>query len=456
MANDILDILDTHLEKVRSMLQPMYETSTVLADMIGNTGETVKVSRYLYRIPLKLYPSGIFSKYTANAGVLGRGNNMVTSKLQAGYFYSKMAITVNEEQIDTTGSSDQAVINFLNEELAEMMTSYKVMDDITLHTDGTGVLTNASSNYTSNVFTFATASDDLSINRLREGMTVDVWNSALSTKRGTTRIVSINYTSKAVTTTGGLTSPATGDRFVISAVDAYGPSTPTSFASGWPTPVASQVAAGLSGDSFRHGLEYINDATAANYYLGLQKSAVPQLMPAYVNAGGAVLNYSHALKLWSQLQQRRDGDGERVMQGVLGLMHMAQRDVIFQQSVAIANKDLGANTKFGRSVDFLPENFNYADMVDFGGVACRIDKRQRKSRVDFFNPSKWGRAELKGVDFIGVDPNGAGSKFHRMVDPSTGTPKAEWSIYLNDAKDWYCVDPASGGYIDGAQVPSGY
>lgn len=454
MSIDITGTLSTHLESVRKVLQPMYEESDNVASAIKNKGETQKISRYLYRIPIELYPGGTFQKYSANGGSMPVGHSLSTSHLTAGYFYSALSFRITKEEFDTTSGEPRAIINKFNLEMSRALATQSVMDDITLHTDGTGKLTascSAASAGATSTMTFATAGDYININRLRLGLYVEVWDSTGATNRGGGVITNINRSTKVVSINANISGLTSGDILALGAMDAYGPSSLTSFASGWPTPVASQTAAGLSGDSFRHGFPYVNNATAANYYLGRQKSAITELLPAYVSAGGNSIDWSYALQLWEQIQARRDGSGVSAMSGLFGIMHMKQRRVLAQNSVTIANKDITGN-KFGQILDLLPDNFQYADKVDFGGVMCLVSKRQNEDRVDFVNPSKWGRAVAEELDFW-QNPND-GQRIFPRINTSTGMPMAEWNWALSCSMDWYCTDPGSSAYIDNLAVPA--
>lgn len=456
---DVLDQLSTHLENVRPMLQPLYERSSQLAGLIHDTGETQKISRYLFRIPLKKFAGGSFAKVSGNNGAMPLGHSGSTTHLTSGYFISMFSFRLTQEQIDTTQGGQQSIYDVLEDSLDEAIEGQQVHDDIALHTDGTGKLTNGASAVSAgstSTMTFAAATDRVGINRLREGMSVEVWNNAGSTKRSTVSgnvpiIIAINYTTKVVTLNeniSGLSASGGGDILTFAGLDAYGPSTLASFQSSWPTAPASQVAAGLSGDSFRHGMYYYNDATAANYVLGVQKSALPQLLPAYVSASGA-LNFSHGLKIYNNLQQRRSGEGMNALAGLLGVVHMKQREQIFNIGVAIANKDVEGN-KFGSSLDLLPANHNYTDKVDFAGIVCTVDKRQNEDRLDYINPQKWGRSQLKELDYWGAD---MGRKFFEGRN-GDGRPTLSWEWSLMCSFDYYNVDPGCQGYIDGLSIPS--
>lgn len=462
--SDVLDYLSAQIERVRTKLVPLFESSSQVAGLVKDLSEEVKISRYLYRIPVELFPGGAFAKYSANGGAgngLGVGHTGRLTHMTAGYFYSRLAFSITQETIDTTDSSEQSVVKAFNHEMGRAISTAQIMDDIVFHTDGTGVLTNGASAYAADTpvagkstYTFAGASDTLGVNRIRPGMAVVVWQTGLAaTRDDTVRVIeAIDYANKRVVLSSNLTNtPAATDKLAFPGLTAYGPSTLTSFSSGWPTAPGSQVAAGLSGDSFRHGMYYFNNTTGTNYVLGIERQDVPELIPATISAGGAGISFSHGLDLWSELQARRDGDGVDSKTGLVGILHMDQRKAIFNLGTVISNKDI-TGTTFGKSLDLLPDNHKYVDKVDFAGVPCIVSKRQYRDRIDFICPSKWGRAMLTKLDFLTLP--GSSTKIHARYSTVDGSPVPEYLWYLGSSFDYFCVDPGSQAFISGLAVPA--
>lgn len=449
----IIDDLSTHLEVVAKEVFPIYEETSTVASLIKNRGETQEVSRYLYRIPFEATPPGAFGKFSANASPMGIGYSSIFNHLTSGYFYSRMAFRLTREQLDVTSGGSKAVINIFNRTLERGMASMDVMKDISLHTDGTGILTGASSaRPNNNQLTFDGASDFIKTHRLREGLSVNPWNGAGTTRRTTFTaplfIRTINYSTHVVTFNQDVGDAASGDILAFEGMEAYGPANLTSFSSGWPTAPSSQVAGGLGGDTFRHGIYYALDDTPANYFFGVQKSAEPQLLPNHVDANSNALNFSHVYSLLEKMIQRqRPEDGLR---GNIGIAHTRQRRQVFELGTAIANVFLTGDNKFGKSANLLPDNIWYEDMFNFGPFTCVISKRQQLDRFDFINPDKWGRAEAVPLGFYDI----GGKRFFEARDQATGQVASAMDWYLVDAFDWYTKDPGCQGYIDNLDVPT--
>ncbi len=436
MAVTIVDTVSAYIETVRPQLEKYFEASDQVASMIKKSTAAEQINRRLYRIPVKKWNGGVFSKLQLSEGTLSSGNGMALTHLTAGYFGSSHSFRVSFEQKETTKS----VVNVFQDQLANAMLEAQVQDDISFHGDGTGKLTNAASTGTARTLTFAASTDTLGVNRLREGMTVDVWDSTGATLRsgGPYQISAINYATKTITFASSPTGMGTTDLVAIANADVYGPSTLTSYSSTWPGDALTNNP-GLTGDSFRHGLYYANDDTAANYFLGVQKSALPQLIPVRVNAASSALVFNHGQQMLDQMMQRFDKD---IIKGLRGIAHFTQRRQVFNIGLAVSNKLL-TGTQFGGSVDLSASNRNYDDTFDFCGVSCIVSKRQYTDRFDFINPEKWLRAQLFDTKFY---EDGNGNTIH-AVRNGDGNLTTAYEFYVVQGYDFACVHPASGAYI---------
>ena len=459
MAADVINTAAAQLEQVRKILGEIYETSDQISALIKKNGEKIEnVSRYLYRIPLEQYAGGTGAKYSANGGAFPIGTGMKITSLQAGYFYSVKWFRVTDEQVDTSKSTQQSIVNVMSKTLADGMVEAAVDDDVIFHTDGTGELTNvvggqsSDSKPTTSSLTFNTAGDTLGISRLREGMVVDVWAQDGSAKRtgitaGTVlNIETIAYDTNTVTFNQAVSDMVSGDLIAYNGLDSYGPSTLTSFSSGWPA-TSALTATGLTNDTFRHGLYYAHDFNNSNYYLGKLKSTLPQIAPTKINANSQGLQFWHGFALQDKIRKRRSGDA---VKGLVGIFPMAQRSVVFELGVSIATKPL-AGEQFGKSVDLLPSNSQYQDTFNFCDMPCYVSKRQFNDRVDFINPKNWGRAEV-----FPLRPYEKGGQTLFPGRSSTGAVAAYSEFGFQSAYDYVAFDPGKEGAIVSLSVPANY
>lgn len=443
----------TQLEQVRKTMVELYNDSDQIAGKVkAAKGGRVTVSRYLYRIPLELFLGGNFHKINMDGGVMGTGTGMSNTYVTAGFISTARSYIVTDEQASTTSSKEQSDVNVMARQLGKATHQAQVDDDITLHTDGTGKLTGLSSAVSSTTMTFATAGDTVGINRLQQGMTVDVWDATGATKRapssGTapTWITNIDYANNVVTLSQAIASITATDILAFPALDVYGPSTLASFSSTWPGGGLTN-GPGLTGDSFRHGIPYSNDSTTSNYYLGRLKSTISQLLPSYVDGSSSALTFDMVLKGLDLVTQRRD---QSVMKGLQGIMHMKQRRSLFGQGVNISNWNRGQTSD--KMPDLMPSNIAYDSTFDTCGVSCCVDLRQPTDRVDYVNFDLWGRAETN-------DPGGA-IHFKKVGDQTVfpvfdgdGQMTTQVQFHLVCEFDFVNYDPGAGMYISGLLVP---
>lgn len=449
----ILDVTSGQIEVVERDFQLIFEESDALGAKIRKSEKVQQVSRYLYRLPFMKYRGGAFRKISANNSSLGSGTGMVMSNFTAGYITTIRAYRVTREQKNTTSTKKQSVVDVFAETAAHALQDAMVDDDIGLHQDGTGILTNASSAATTTTLTFAGATDYIGINRLREGMVIDIWDAALTTNLTSAltnvTITAIDYINKKITIDQAVATLVNQTNVVtIANLPIYGPATPTSFSSTWPD---RTVAGGLGGDSFRHGFPYVHDITSTNYYLGVLKSSIPQIVAARVSASNGGISFDHGQLLIDQWIQRRGSNDEDVTAGVLGVMHQAQRMAIQKLGTTINNVYIPSTSgDAGKSKDLLPTNHQYKDTTMFCGIPMMVSKRQDKSRLDFLMLSKWFRAELHPVRFYDED----GKKFFEGRG-SDGTVQTFVEFFVEASYDHSSMDPGRDGLIDQIAVPTG-
>lgn len=451
----IADTTSAQLEKVRPVFTDLNESSDSVNRLFKkNDGNVERINRMLYRIPLLQYLGGNFAKISlSDAGIMPKGTGMKTTHLTAAYFNAVRWYRVNREQMMTSNSKESSIVDVLAKTVSTALTECSVDDDITLHTDGTGILTNPSSASAANSLTFADATDFIDVSRLREGMCVDVWDTTGATKRAPATaapliIISIDEETKTVTFDQNVTAIATTDIITFPQLDVYGPATLVSYTSTYPGTPPVTTAAGIGGDSFRHGFPYAHDSTSSRYYFGRQKSTVPKLLPARVNGAGTSLTFQHGHLLLNKIRQVRT---QSVLQGMVPIFPMAQRAQVFDIGVAISNKQI-TGAAFGKSVDMQPSNQAYDDRFEYCGMSAIVSKRQDKSRVDFCNPKNWFRAEAAPMDwYTRLD----GGKFFEGRDGNGAVATYE-EFGIVSAFDTGSYDPGAEGLIDNLRVPPGY
>ena len=450
MSATITDTLQSHLEQVATTIPEYYDFDETLAKQI-RPAKWAEATRYLYRIPVVQYLGGTYQKFIADGGDMGSGTGPKMNKLTAGFFDTLLSFQITKEQIDLSATDTQSRINVMSYTLAKAMTVLNAMDNITLFGDGTGKLTNAASTGTSTTLTFASATDYLGVNQLFEGMMVDVWDSTFATKRagGPYKISAINTKSKQVTFSTAPTAMATTDGISIAGLDIYGPSALTSFSSTWPGGGLT-AASGLTGDSFRHGLKYVNDATGTNYYLGVLKSGFPKLMPANYSASATITFGAVELAKNLLIQAR----GDAALDGMELIMHMCNQAQLKEIGTTISTWMRGPGETGGQApkmLDVQPAG-KYSDTFYVADIPARVSKCCDKSRIDAYSKSHWGRVEAFPTRFYKVGDQ----MLFPLRSSSTGNLLAGLEFKIEQKMDWCVDDPGMGFYIDSVTPPSGY
>jgi hypothetical protein len=197
--------------------------------------------------------------------------------------------------------------------------------------------------------------------------------------------------------------------------------------------------------SFRHGIYYSNDFTAANYHLGVQKSAVPQLLAEQVTASDA-LNYEHGLKLTEQILQRMP---EENIKGGRWVFHMKQVRQLSNIQMASINIDVNGGS-FGRMKDLLPDRVDRSGSLMFAGFPVDISKRQYNNRIDFWIPENWGRAICKDLAFY---TDGNGGRMFKGRSTTDGTVTSVNNFYVTSAMDFFNRNPGAGGAVTSLTIP---
>lgn len=460
------DVVATQLEVVSRQLEELHGTSTYIYSMVEAASEDVKVSDYLYRIVLETRRAGISGKVNvSDGGAYPLGSGAAYIYMQAGWHQYARTIRFSDLQRDTTQGGEQSIINYVNREIARAMAGVQLDNDVYFHTDGSGILTGGATTPTPTgagtstaTLVFNGSTDMLKLNRIQgcEGMAVEVWSPDGATKRTPastsvpTYITAIDYSTKTVTLSQTVTvnpSTSAGDVLAVNGLAAYGPSTLVGNSSTWPSRGGQT---GLGGDSWMHGIYYVNDVTTSNYYLGKLKSTYPQLQSNRVDAGSSVLNFTFGRLVQDQILARF---GERPEGAIVGLAHSAQMKAAEDLTIALSVNplngaqftkplDLGTQTKFGQGIPYC-------------GTLLFNDLRQYADRIDYINKSTWFRPNLFPTKFL-EGGDGPSQYMFRGRDGTTGAVMPYFETIIRQAFDFGCRAPGRAGYINSLAVPAGY
>lgn len=467
------DAYPAMIEAIAPEVPRIFEQTDRLSKLIGK-GKAIPISDRFCREVILKYVGGTFQAFDPDNGVVGTGSGLATTSFQIGYYYSNYGVALSFRAKDTTQTAGQSKIEVFATQQTEAMKELAVWEDIQLHTDGTGLLTNASSAVTATTMTFASSSDTLGVNLLREGMAVFVCAvgtgtigevptgttadtggvlRANATKAGYPAIITnIDYDARKVTFDSTITGISTGDRIQIVGVPngvafTAGLGGTQTGNSNWPGGGATPpVWSGT--DSFRHGIPYANAVDTTLYYGGLNRATVNQINPVAYNIQGAPMTANHVLIIRDRLTQKRD---QSAISGLFGICHMSQRAQAMNVGIAVSEwqRNSSANETL---LDLMPKNIGYEESFVVGGMVHYMSKRQPRDRVDYFNPKLWGRAEL----FAGPRPMSWGGQTVMPTWSSSGQLQAGLQMFWEQSFDWYCQDPGAQMVLYNCGIPQGY
>src|SRR6266403_840656 len=257
------NVIALQLEKVRDKVPLLYERDDILLTMIQQRGDVEKVSSRNMRLPLQVNPGGKAGSYNADGGDLGRGSGTAYDVASVSPIFFRFAIEITKLVEYATTGRERAVENAAKREVVNGMKQFRAFLDKLMQTAGNGVLGSISS-FASTTWTMATPPGAALV---YVGQTIQVYDSTLTTNRGTANVVAADPISPTQTITvdvnpGGLTN---GDVIVHD---------------------------GLSGASpvSLFGIKYHQNNATTGTWLNLNRATYPvQLATPRVNAVNAAL-----------------------------------------------------------------------------------------------------------------------------------------------------------------------
>ena len=415
-------VLALELERVRDKVPVLFERDNVFYADIEKRPVEVISGRDM-RIPLEINPGGRFGSFDSDGGSLGRGGASTFDKGVIHAENMKEAVEWTTKAQWVTDSNRKAVLNNFRYQLAKAMSEFRRNVDALCMTSGDGVLASVQ---TYSVGTGTAGGDRLTCNvsgdgfgvkLLRYGQKVNIYNAALTTNRtvGNEREINfIDYANKIVDVFPSLATGVTTDKVVLSGLTAVPP-------------------VHLLGVKYHH-----NDASTG-FWLGLDRSLLPQVRASSVVAGGAL-----ALP-YPRLALNKVGDriGIDNVKKCVAYMHPAQKQAYEElgQLVTIINK-----TAKDEGLDLY-----YEDNMQMAGAPVKTSFLWDKARIDFVSKEYWGRAELTPPDFYEVE--GRRIFEGRSAD---GGVAAFMIFYVKAAFNLFVDNPAGCSYIYQLTVPTGY
>jgi len=409
-------VLDTQIEAIEKKLPVMFDRENTFYSMIEKRPATT-VSNKSMRIPLELRPGGYFGHFDPDGGDLGRGGGTSFDEATVGVVYFKHAIEFTRKAEWGTDDSRKSIVNTFKHLLAKAMPDFRRHVEAMCMTGGDGVLGTISAATTaSGVDTYTLGTDGFGAKLLRYGQKINVYDTTLATQRtggGEVEITTYDVVNKQIKC-GAVTGATATDKIVVSGVSG---ASPTSLL----------------------GVPYHNSVATAGTWLGFTRLTTPEVICNGVNAAGA-LALSHA-----RLARNKIGDrlGMDNIPKLVAFCHPCQQQAYEEmgQLVSVIQKtksDEGLNLYFG-------------DSMQLAGSPLKTSYMWDKTRIDFIDLATWGRAEQFAPKFYDVE----GRKIFEIRGASGGVATSQ-VFYVTAAFNIFNMNPASGAYVYGLTVPTGY
>ncbi len=404
------------LEKVRDKVPLLYERDDVLLSMIQQRGDVEKVSSRSMRLPLQVNPGGKAGSYSADGGDLGRGSGTSYDVATISPIFYRFAVEITKLVEYATNAREKAVENAAKREVANGMKQFRAFLDKLIQTAGNGVLGSISS-IASTTFSMAVPPGAALV---YVGQTVQVYDSTLTTNRGTCNVVSAD--------------PITAQTITVDAV-------PSGTTSG-----DVIVHDGLTGAQpvSLFGVKYHQNNATTGTWLNMNRSTYPvQLATPRVNAGNAALTPANVRLAINKV---RKSLGINQVGKLIAYTSVEQEHAWENLGITISQviKEGGAGN--ANDLDLL-----FTGRKTMSGVPIKSSINADQTRVDFLDLSHWGRAVMKDIDFFEI-----GGQTVFPIYGASGGLSASYIFYFDTGFQVWNDSPRSGAYIDSLARPSGY
>jgi hypothetical protein len=411
------NVIALQLEKVRDKVPLLYERDDILLTMIQQRGDVEKVSSRNMRLPLQVLPGGKAGSFNADGGDLGRGSGTQYDVAQVSPIFFRFAVEITKLVEYATTGKDRAIENAAKREVAQGMKQFRSFLDKLIQTAGNGVL-GVISSVAGSVLTMAVPNGAALV---YIGQTIQVYDTTLTTNRGTANVVMADPISSTQTIT----------------LDALPAGT-----------VATDVIVhdGLTGASpiSLFGVKYHQNNATTGTWLNLNRATYPvQLQTPRVNAGNSALTPTNVRLA---LNKVRKSLGIASLGKLVAYLAVEQEHAWENLGITISQIIKEAPGGGADNLDLL-----FTGKKTMAGVPIKSSVNADQTRVDFLDLSHWGRAVLQDIDFYEV---GGNTVF--PIYGASGGLAASYLFYFVTAFQVWDDSPRSGAYIDSLGRPSGY
>ncbi len=367
------NVVALQLEKVRDKVPLLYERDDILLTMIQQRGDVEKIS-------------------------------------------SRAAIEITKLVEYATASRERAVENAAKREVVNGMKQFRAFLDKLMQTAGNGVLGTISS-IASTTLTMAVP---FGAALVYVGQTVQVYDTTLTTNRGTANVTAADPIGAQTITLDALPGGTIAGDVIVH--DGLSGAQPVSL----------------------FGVKYHQNNATTGTWLNLNRATYPvQLATPRVNAANAALTPGNVRLAINKVRK------------ALGINHVGKLIAYMAVEQEHAWENLGITVSQiikeggGGSSDDL--DLLFTGRKTMSGVPIKSSVNADQTRVDFLDLSHWGRAVTKDIDYFEVNGN--------TVFPiygASGGIAASYIFYFDTGFQIWSDSPRSGAFIDTLARPSGY
>jgi hypothetical protein len=420
MAGNEAQVVGTELERVLPKVPTLFDRDDVFYASIEKRPVEVISSRDM-RVPLELRPGGKFGYYNPDGGDMGRGDMPTYDKAIVNSVHLRHAVEFTTKTLWSTDNNRKAVINTFRSNLASAMKEFRRQVDSQCMTDGTGVLGTITSVTTSGgTDTYTATTDGFGVRLMRYNQDLNVYNSALTTRRtsgGETTITFYDLANKTINVTPSVPGATAGDLLVASGLTATPPT-------------------GLL------GVKYHDSNASVGTWLGFDRSITPEIRANRVSGNNSALTLPLPRLCLNKIGDRV---GMNRKKRCVAWTHPAQQQAYEELGFNVIRIDKAAKE------EGLDMYFN--DNMRLAGAPLKTTYSWDRTRIDFIDADVWGRAELHPAGFA-QNPDD-GKRVWELRGPSGGLA-ASWIFYIVASFNLFMNNPAAAAYIDSLNVPSGY
>jgi hypothetical protein len=416
------------LEKVRDKLPLLYERDDILLTMIQQRGDVEKVSSRNMRLPLQIRPGGKAGLANLDGGDLGRGSGTTYDVAQVTPVFFRNAVEITKLVEYATNSPEKAIENAAKREVKNAMAQFRSFLDKVMQTNGNGVLGTIGSIVTTGLPAGVGAQLNLTT---PPGAALFYYNQTIQFYDPT---LTNNFNVNTSTTTNILLVDPFNKFIQIDNL-------PTGVTAG-----DLIVHDGLTGAQpvSLFGVPYHQSNATTGTWLNLNRATYPvELATPHVAGNNAAITPG-VVRL--AINKVRKALGTNQVGKLIAYTALEQENAWEQLGISISQiiKE-GAG---GRASDL---DLLFTGELTMAGVPIKSSINANQARIDFLDPSHWGRAVMQDIDFYDV----GGQTVFPIYGPSGGISAAYIFYFVTGFQVW-TDSPRSGAYIDSLAIPTGY